>query len=182
MGGSYTLGCQYDDVSFDHGVLGCLYTKVLFEVDIYPHLPSPFLKMTRVNLVPVGELANQHAMAEWRELKMIPKALARSLKTQPVDKILKKIPKEFTLNAGHVLFFYDKGAFLRRRYEQLTEELIARGYNINRDAKFDPDEIMFDPQWNGDYKPDERALAVIRERIAEKIAMKPNFYKWPTKI
>jgi deoxyribonuclease (pyrimidine dimer) len=56
--------------------------------------------MTRVNLVPVGELANQHAMAEWRELKMIPKALARSLKTQSREKIFKKIPKEFTLNTG----------------------------------------------------------------------------------
>lgn len=138
--------------------------------------------MTRVNLVPVCELANQHAFAEWREIRHIPKALARSLKTQSVDKILKKIPKEFTLNCGHVLFFYDKGAFLRRRYEQLTEELISRGYNINRDAKFDPDDVMFDPRWNGDYKPDERAFTIIRERIAEKIAMKPSFYTWPIKI
>ena len=136
--------------------------------------------MTRVNLVPVGELANQHAMAEWRELKMIPKALARSLKTQSHEKILKKIPKEFTLNTGHVMFFYDKGEYLRRRYEQLTEELVTRGYNINRDAKFDPDDVMFSsPYWNGDYTPDERALAIIRERIAEKIALKPTFYRWP---
>jgi deoxyribonuclease (pyrimidine dimer) len=138
--------------------------------------------MTRVNLVPVSELANQHVMAEWRELKMIPKALARSLKTQSREKILKKIPKEFTLNTGHVMFFYDKGEYLRRRYEELTEELINRGYNINRDAKFDPDDVMFDPQWNGDYKPDERALTIIRERIAEKIAMKPEFYRWSSKI
>lgn len=120
--------------------------------------------------------------AEWRELKMIPKALARSLKTQSREKIFKKIPKEFCLNAGHVTFFYDKGAYLRKRYDQLTEELIARGYNINRDAKFDPDDVMFEPTWNGDYKPDERAFAIIRERIAEKIAMKPEFYKWPVKV
>lgn len=32
-----------------------------------------------------------------------------------------------------------------------------------------------------DYKPDERAFVIIRERIAEKIAQKPSFYKWPTK-
>ena len=151
------------------------------KVFIYPHIPSTFLNMTRVNLVPVGELSNQHAFSEWRELKMIPKALARSLKTQSIDKILKKIPKEFTLNTGHVLFFYDKGAYLRKRYEQLTEELITRGYNFNRDAKFDPDDVMYSPDWNGDYKPDERAFAIIRERIAEKIALRPNFYKWPTK-
>ena len=138
--------------------------------------------MTRVNLVPVSELANQHLFAEFREIRHIPKALARSLKTQSVDKILKKIPKEFTLNTGHVLFFYDKGEYLRRRYEQLTEELIVRGYNFNQDSKFDPDDVMFSsPYWNGDYKPDERALAVIRERIAEKIAMKPEFYTWTKK-
>lgn len=56
--------------------------------------------MTRVNLVPVSELANQHLFAEFREIRHIPKALARSLKTQSVEKILKKIPKEFTLNTG----------------------------------------------------------------------------------
>lgn len=119
--------------------------------------------------------------SEWREIRHIPKSLARSLKTQSVEKILKKIPKEFCLNTGHVTFFYDKGEYLRRRYEQLTEELIAREYNINRDAKFDPDDVMYSPDWNGDYKPDERALAIIRERIAEKIALRPDFYKWPTK-
>ena len=113
---------------------------------------------------------------------MIPKALARSLKTQSREKIFKKIPKEFTLNTGHVMFFYDKGAYLRKRYDQLTEELIARGYNINRDAKFDPDDVMFSPDWNRDYTPDERAFEIIRERIAEKIAQKPTFYKWPQKI
>jgi len=152
------------------------------QVKLQTHILTPPSRMTRVNLVPVGELANQHVMAEWRELKMIPKALARSLKTQSREKIFKKIPKEFTLNTGHVMFFYDKGAYLRKRYDQLTEELIARGYNINRDAKFDPDDVMFSPDWNGDYVPDERAFAIIRERIAEKIAMKPEFYKWPTKV
>jgi deoxyribonuclease (pyrimidine dimer) len=151
------------------------------KVVIYPRLPSTFLKMTRVNLVDPAELANQHLFAEFRELKMIPKALARSLKTQSVDKILKKIPNEFTLNTGHVLFFYDKGEYLRKRYELLKEELIVRGYNFNQDSKFDPDDVMFDPQWNGDYKPDERAFAIIRERIAEKIALRPNFYTWTKK-
>lgn len=137
--------------------------------------------MTRVNLVPVSELANQHLFAEFREIRHIPKALARSLKTQSVEKVLKKIPREFTLNCGHVLFFYDKGAYLRRRYEQLTEELIARGYNINRDAKFDPDDVMVG-MWDGDYEPDERALVIIRERISEKIMLKPEFYIWSNKM
>ena len=73
---------------------------MLIEVGIQTHILTHPPRMTRVNLVPVSELANQHVMAEWRELKMIPKALARSLKTQSREKIFKKIPKEFTLNTG----------------------------------------------------------------------------------
>lgn len=132
--------------------------------------------MTRVNLVPVQELANQHLMAEWRELKMIPKALARSLKTQSKETVEKKIPKKFTLNTGHVLFFYDKGSYLEKRYEQLTAELVRRNFKINTDAPFDPDGSMKIAPWNGEYEPTPEALFIIRERIAQKIAMKPEWY------
>lgn len=109
---------------------------------------------------------------------MIPKALARSLKTQSREKVEKKIPKKFTLNTGHVLFFYDKGAYLKNRYEELTQELLRRNFKINTDAQFDPDGVMEQSPWNGDYTPDDEALAIIRERIAQKIAMKPDWYKF----
>nr|AAD33358.1 pyrimidine dimer-specific glycosylase [Chlorella virus]AAD33363.1 pyrimidine dimer-specific glycosylase [Chlorella virus]AAD33365.1 pyrimidine dimer-specific glycosylase [Chlorella virus]AAD33375.1 pyrimidine dimer-specific glycosylase [Chlorella virus] len=133
--------------------------------------------MTRVNLVPVQELADQHLMAEFRELKMIPKALARSLRTQSSEKILKKIPSKFTLNTGHVLFFYDKGKYLQQRYNEIVVELVDRGYKINVDAKLDPDNVMVDEFYN-DYTPTEDAFNIIRARIAEKIAMKPNWYRF----
>ena len=135
--------------------------------------------MTRVNLVPVQELADQHLMAEFRELKMIPKALARSLRTQSREKILKKIPSKFTLNTGHVLFFYDKGKYLQNRYDKIVVELVARGYKINVDAKLDPDNVMTDEFYN-DYTPTEDALNIIRTRIAEKIAMKESWYRFTT--
>nr|AAD33364.1 pyrimidine dimer-specific glycosylase [Chlorella virus] len=133
--------------------------------------------MTRVNLVPVQELADQHLMAEFRELKMIPKALARSLRTHSSEKILKKIPSKFTLNTGHVLFFYDKGKYLQQRYNEIVVELVDRGYKINVDAKLDPDNVMVDEFYN-DYTPTEDAFNIIRARIAEKIAMKPNWYRF----
>ena len=109
---------------------------------------------------------------------MIPKALARSLRTKTPEQVAEKIPKKFTLNTGHVTFFYDKGMYLRKRYDMLTKELLNRGYKINVDAKFDPDGIMNDSMWNNDYEPDDDAYDIIRQRIAEKIAMKPDFYKW----
>ncbi|AGE55633.1 endonuclease V [Acanthocystis turfacea Chlorella virus MN0810.1] len=134
--------------------------------------------MTRINLVPVTELANQHIFAEWREIKMVPKALARSLRTQSADKVAKKIPAKFTLNTGHVLFFYDKGAYLRKRYAELTAELVRRGFKFNADAPLDPEGTMDSAPWNNDYEPTDEALVVIRQRIAEKIAMKPEWYKF----
>ena len=134
--------------------------------------------MTRINLVPPSELANQHLFAEWREIKMIPKALARSLRTQSTDKVLKKIPRNFTLNTGHVCFFYDKGAYLRHRYVELTAELEKRGYKFNKEAEFDPEGTMNADPWNGNYEPTGEAYAIIRQRIAEKLAMKPEFYKF----
>ena len=112
-------------------------------------------------------------------MKQIPKALLRSLRTQSREKVLKKIPTNFTLNKGHVLFFYDKGKYLQKRYDTIVVELVARGYKINVDAKLDPDDVMKDG-WYEDYVPTEDALNIIRTRISEKIAMKPDWYRFTT--
>ena len=69
--------------------------------------------MTRINLVSPEELTDQHLMAEWREIKMVPAALRRSLRTQSTQAVLKKIPSAFTLNKGHVTFFYNKIDYLK---------------------------------------------------------------------
>lgn len=133
--------------------------------------------MTRINLVPPEELTTVHLFSEFREIKMISKALARSLKTQTVNRVLSKIPKKFTLNTGHVIFFYDKGSYLKRRYELIRKELDKRHINYNKESLIDPDGIMDREPWNNDYIPNEEALCIIRNRIAEKIAMKPHFYR-----
>ena len=134
--------------------------------------------MTRINLVPPAELMDQHLFAEFREIKMVPRALARSLASGTVDAVLKRVPEKFTLNTGHVCFFYNKGAYLRRRYDELREELRLRGVNFNEGSVFDLDGVMTVEPWNGDYVPDEAAFLIIRTRIAEKIAMRPGWYKY----
>ena len=53
-------------------------------------------------------------MAEYREIFMIGSALQISLKSKNWDK--NRIPKELTLGTGHVMFFYDKGQYLYKRY------------------------------------------------------------------
>lgn len=132
--------------------------------------------MTRINLVAPEELTDQHLMAEWREIKMVPAALRRSLRTREQNDILRGIPKQFTLNRGHVSFFYDKIGYLKRRYGALTVELVSRGYKL---SSTDPDVIFQVPEvFVGMWEPDARALGIIRERIATKIAMKPEWYRY----
>lgn len=159
--------------------------------------------MTRINLVPPEELYDQHLFAEFREIKMVPKSLARSLKAEherqhkakkvswicppalpwaePVKFALwKRIPKEFTLNTGHVSFFYDKGEYLRRRYAVLRLELARRGFNFDKDSQLDPDGVFasLDHNFNNDYVPTPEALAIIRARVWEKLKMKPDWYRY----
>lgn len=137
--------------------------------------------MTRINLVPPQELMDQHLFAEFREIKMIPKALRRSIAAFGVDGVRRRIPREFTLNTGHVCFFYDKGYYLHKRYSEIRAELDRRGINYNKDSQLDPDGVfggILCPPLNEDYTPTPEALAIIRRRIAEKIALKPWWYRY----
>lgn len=140
--------------------------------------------MTRINLVPPAELADQHLFAEFRELKMVPKSLERSLNAKGVIAVTFSIPPKYVLGRGHVSFFYDKGAYLTNRYVDIQQELQRRKINYNKEAMFDPDFVYLRyPCFGRDYNPTEEALQLIRARLAEKIAMKPNWYRWtPTNI
>ena len=90
--------------------------------------------MTRINIIPVEDLTDQHLMAEYREIFMIGSALQKSLSSPNWDK--KRIPKELTLGTGHVMFFYDKGKYLDKRYQELRTEMKARGMNPDKTRKF----------------------------------------------
>ena len=137
--------------------------------------------MTRINLVPVEELMDQHLFAEYREIKMIPKSLSRSLAARGIEGVLKMIPKDYTLNKGHVSFFYNKGLYLHHRYGQLRHEVLMRGYNIDATVPLDPDGV-FDmipaDKFLNEYLPTQEALAIIRERIKEKLALRPGWYRY----
>ena len=65
--------------------------------------------MTRINLVPPEELCDQHLLAEHRELTRIPNAVAKG------KYHLKGQPAEYKLGEGHVRFFFNKLAFLKKR-------------------------------------------------------------------
>jgi deoxyribonuclease (pyrimidine dimer) len=132
--------------------------------------------MTRINLVPVQELYDQHLFAEFREIKMVPRSLERSLAARGVFGVLNMIPPAYVLGKGHVSFFYNKGAYLRERYSRIRAELACRGINFDQEAPFDPNGVMRGP-FAGGYTPTPEALALVRERIASRVAMKPAWYR-----
>ena len=132
--------------------------------------------MTRINLVPPEELSDQHLVAEYREIFMIGSSLQRSLRSPNWEKTKKSIPKQFTLNKGHVKFFYDKGKYLSERYDELIKEMKRRQMSP------DPLRIFKKEQWPDElfnsWKPNDYDLKVIRKRITTKINLKPDWYKW----
>lgn len=140
--------------------------------------------MTRINVVDPIKLTDQHLMAEYRELPMVMGALRRSLASKNRARFNAAqqnayIPSRYTLNAGHVTFFYNKGAFLRKRYALLIEHLKERGFVLdpNRKADFS----VFDTpgfNLNNDWTPDEAAIDVNTQRLYQRIAQKPSWYRY----
>lgn len=122
--------------------------------------------MTRINLVPPQELCDQHLLAEHRELTRIPNAVAKgrfNLLGQSAD---------YILGAGHVRFFFDKLAFLKKRYAMLHQECLARRFQVQDrwpEALPDCAELWLD------YVPTAAALAANRARIAARMPAAPRF-------
>lgn len=154
--------------------------------------------MTRINLVNVQDLADQHLMAEWREIKMIPPALRRSITAQqkiydkasadpvkclqdrytPHGAVLAHIPARYTLNAGHVMFFYDKLEWLKFRYEELTQELLTRGYELSDVREFDVYINDIPHFFHQSFVPDLAEKKLNIERIVQRLYEKPAFYRF----
>lgn len=130
--------------------------------------------MTRINIIPASELTDQHLIAEYREITMIPAALTRTMESKAGFNP-NRINKTYTLNAGHVYFFYDKGEYLDKRYYELVYEMKDRGMNPDSNRKF-PSEV-FPPELYNDWMPTLDEQKILRARIAQKIAMKPNWYR-----
>lgn len=129
--------------------------------------------MTRINVVPVSELCDQHLLAEHRELTRIPNGLIDGrLKFEYPDR-----PDEYTLGAGHIKFFTDKLRFLYARYQFLDEECVKRGFNVQH---IWPPYFMNKTTlryWN-DYRPDNRALRLNRARIEERMPAKARWTEY----
>ena len=131
--------------------------------------------MTRINIISPSELTDQHLIAEYREIFMVAGSLKRTL-TSKSGFVESKVPKNFTLNNGHVYFFYNKGKYLYKRYNLIIKEMKSRGFKPDENRIFPKDIFIMNNLFN-DWEPNQSDIKIIRKRINEKIAMKPSWYR-----
>ncbi len=123
--------------------------------------------MTRINCIPVEELSGPHLVAEYREL---PRVFRLAEKASLRGNI--KQPSQYTLGAGHILFFYTRLGYLAKRHCQLVQEMRRRDYKPTYEGVRRQDfPNIPDEYWN-DWKPDKEAMALNRQRIADRSPVK----------
>lgn len=131
--------------------------------------------MTRINVVPVEELCDQHLFAEWRELTRIPNSILSG------RLYVRDIPSKYTVRTkdnptggkGHVKFFSNKLLFLSNRYKDILKELEEREMPQNN---YWPKKEFKSSLWQ-DYTPTKEAQTLNRLRINEKMPKSPRYAK-----
>ena len=129
--------------------------------------------MTRISAtVRPSELCDQMLIAEHREIVRIPNCI----KSGKAKVNIEKIPADFRLGSGHVIFFYNKLGYLSNRYNELRLECLNRGFNVqDYSAAFNdvPTELL--NNWEPDYN---FVRPILKERINTRLStMKVIRYK-----
>jgi len=123
--------------------------------------------MTRINCVPVEELCDKHLVAEYHEITRV-FGLVRKNVLAGKDLFKIPAPAEYTLGTGHVKFFYTRLAWVERRMADLALEMNRRKMKVRLDLlKGISDGLPV--ELFGEWEPDEKALIINRERLAERL-------------
>lgn len=124
--------------------------------------------MTRINsAIPVRSLTDEHLLAEHREIKRLPYCLERAIASGSIH----RIPVEFTLGRGHVLFFLDKMKFVFNRYQNIHEECLLRSFFV---ADYSDNFSNIPPEYYNDYTPTQKEMRLLRNRISERLTTSPK--------
>jgi hypothetical protein len=128
--------------------------------------------MTRVSSGISGKrLSDVHLRKERIEILRIPNAVKNN------KVVLKDIPNEFKLGQNHVRFYYSRLKYIHRRYNELTDECIKRGFNVTdySDAFKDLPEHLYN-DWDDNIP---KVKEIVSERITERLlGMKPKDLKY----
>ena len=130
----------------------------------------------RLNLVSPAILTDQHLIAEKRELRMIPPLLHKKFIKRGFS-FKNDIPPFFVLGTGHMNFWLDKFSFLESRYRSLEQEMINRGFFVGEGLIIDTF-LSKEIGCYHDWQPREQDIQLSRERIKEKLLLKPRWYRF----
>ena len=121
--------------------------------------------MTRINVIPVCELSDQHLIAEYHEL---PRVLKQDIN-------IADAPERYVLGKGHVKWGRKHAKFCWKRFVDLIIEMEHRGFKTNFDTT---DLLDMSADYAEDYNQTPEDLELNRQRIREKYNMKPDWYRW----
>lgn len=123
--------------------------------------------MVRINLIEPEKLADQHLVAEYDEILMLLGYVRRYPK-------MEDIPAKFCLGKGHIKFFKNKLKYLFNRHELIKKEMKKRKFKT--DVTINLKE--FNKQLVQDWKPTNIDKKIVKERISEKLKLKPDYYRY----
>jgi deoxyribonuclease (pyrimidine dimer) len=125
--------------------------------------------MVRINLINPKFLADQHLVAEYKEILMLLGYVRKHQKTNP-----SKIPKSYKLGSGHILFFKNKLIYLKKRFELIKKEMRKRKFVSDKKLNFK----NIDGKLLNNWKPSEQDKKIIKQRLIWKINLKPYYYRY----
>ena len=115
-------------------------------------------------------LPDQHLIAEYREL---PRVIKQNMN-------LKDAPEKYCLGKGHMKWGRKHSLFCLKRFKDICEEMSYRGLTIN--YPYDELERYYNKNCpdniKNDYTPTGNDLKLSKERIIQKILLKPNWYRY----
>lgn len=125
--------------------------------------------MVRVNLINPKSLTDQHLIAEYQEILILFGYVKKHPKTS-----LNKIPKNYLLGPGHILFFKNKLKYLKNRHEKIKKEMKKRGFKPSKSVNIGKLPKSLQKNW----KPSKQDKEIIKKRLIERINRKPSFYSY----
>ena len=115
--------------------------------------------MTRINVVPVKELSDQHLIAEYHEL---PRVIKQNINTE-------NAPDRYKLGEGHVRWARAHAKYCMERYEALCKEMTFRGFKVTHTAaELYKLYIKLPRELHKYYLVTNDAILINRERLIER--------------
>lgn len=104
--------------------------------------------------------------------------IINELRDHPERLVLKDIPREYTLGAGHCKFFRNKLKYLANRHMQLLVECSIRGINVDQNLRVDlytlPDHIQLFCCNN--WTPTKQDHSILIDRLKERFQLRGKAY------